>query len=391
MLILFFQSIIRYIRCFAEAFLPKQRAHAPLHFKRLLFLLLCPLFLGVQILHWIGFLIDALLFPSYRKVKVYQPIFITGIPRSGTTFTHRTLASEEGQFTTVSTWEAALAPSITAQKIVHRFAALDRKVGTPIAKCIRAITQRGTKDFHAIHAVSPEAPEEDYLWLLPASSCLILLLAFPHSTYLAQMAALDTLPERQRERLLDYYESCIQRHLYLHGHNRRFLSKNAAFASWCSPLRKRFPDAKYIICVREPSEALNSQLNSLAPARKLFGTDPSGALTSRLFLEIFVHNYSTLSKFTESLNPKDMALIDQGDLRENSGMLLLEALRQIDIVPSSALRKKLNQLPRQNLNKAQLNPSDVVSKFSQMNASLSFAYRSLMNSSNRTKLPTNVH
>lgn len=391
MLILFLQSIIRYICCFAEAFLPKQRAHAPLHFKRLLFLLLCPFLLGVQILHWIGFLLDALLFPTYRKVKVRQPVFITGIPRSGTTFTHRTLAFDQEQFTTVSSWEAAVAPSITAQKIVHSFASLDRKIGAPIAKCITAITQRTMEDFNAIHAVSPDAPEEDYLWLLPASSCLILLLAFPHSTYLAQMAALDTLPESQRERLLDFYESCIQRHLYVYGSTRRFLSKNAAFASWCPHLRKRFPDAKFIICVREPGQALNSQLNSLAPARQLFGTDPSGVLTSRLFLEIFIHNYSTLVKFTEAVSPKDLALIDQGDLRQASGLLLLAALQQIDIVPSTALRKKLNQLPKKNLNRAQLGPCDALSKFSHIDACLTSTYRALLNSPNRTIFSIDVH
>lgn len=391
MLILFFHSVFRYIRCFIEALHPKQQTHAPLHFKRLLFLLLCPFLLSVQILHWLGFLLDALLFPAYRKVKVHQPVFITGIPRSGTTFTHRTLAYDQDQFTTVSTWQALLAPSVTAQKIVHTFAALDRKIGAPITKSITFITQRAMNDFNAIHAVAPDAPEEDYLWLLPAGSCLILLLAFPHSTYLAQMAALDTLPSNESERLLDFYESCIQRHLYVNGNNRRFLSKNAAFASWCPALRKRFPDAKFIICVREPGQALDSQLNSLTPARQLFGTDPSGKLTSRLFLEIFIHNYSILVKFTQALDPKDLALIDQNDLRQASGSLLLEALKQIEIVPSTALRKKLNELSTQNGNNTPLRSVNAVTEFSQTEVCLTTAYNSLLASPNRIKFSTNVH
>lgn len=343
MLLLCLQSITRYLKWWVNALKPGANPQAPLTGRRILFLLLGPALLAIQILHWLGLFLDEWLFPAYRRTAIREPVFITGIPRSGTTFVHRTLAHDSDQFTTVSTWEAALAPSITARKIIQLFICLDQKIGGPFNKGIRACTDRAAGDFNKIHAVAPDAPEEDYLWLLPAASCLILLLAFPNSRHLAQMAALDTLPAHQRNHLLDFYEACIRRHLYTDSKGRRFLSKNAAFASWCPALRQRFPDAKFILCVREPTEALHSQLHSLAPARRLFGSDPSGIVTARLFGTCFQHNYEILLKFIESAPPGSTALIDQADLRKAPGPLLRAALAQLEIQPGSPLRKCLKQ------------------------------------------------
>jgi hypothetical protein len=344
MLALCLQSLVRYCKWLGGSLWLKDPTHAPLCLRRILFLLLCPLLLLIQLTHWIGFLLDEIFFPRYRSIQVREPVFITGIPRSGTTFVHRSLARDKHQFSTVSTWEALLAPSICARKLIAAVAVLDRRLGAPLAKAIAALTRRAAGDFNAIHAVTPDAPEEDYLWLLPAASCLILLLAFPESRYLAQMAALDTLPKNQSKRLLDFYERCIQRHLYAGGKGRRFLSKNAAFASWCPALRQRFPDAKFLLCIREPSEALRSQLSSLAPARRIFGTDPTGTITARLFTEIFKHNYKALADFTRQQDPKAVALIDQADLSDAPGPVTLAALNQLELSTDPALREYLAQL-----------------------------------------------
>ncbi|MFT4901153.1 MAG: hypothetical protein ACI81V_000420 [Lentimonas sp.] len=65
-------------------------------------LLAYPLFLGLQLIHWLGFLIDELCYPHYRRIEVKAPLFIAGIPRSGTSFVHRTLASDPS-FTSMTT------------------------------------------------------------------------------------------------------------------------------------------------------------------------------------------------------------------------------------------------------------------------------------------------
>ncbi|MGB0184984.1 MAG: sulfotransferase, partial [Opitutales bacterium] len=92
----------RYLKWWLRALRPGANPSAPLTWRRILFLLLAPLLLAVQVFHWLGLFLDELLFPNYRKVKIEAPVFITGIPRSGTTFVHRTLAHDSMQFTTVS-------------------------------------------------------------------------------------------------------------------------------------------------------------------------------------------------------------------------------------------------------------------------------------------------
>lgn len=380
MLLLCLQSLARYLKWWLRALKPEPNPSAPLNWRRIFFLLLSPFLLAVQLLHWLGLFLDELLFPNYRKIKVEAPVFITGIPRSGTTFVHRTLAHDAIQFTTVSTWEAVLAPSITARKIIQLAQALDAKLGSPFAKIIHALTARAAGDFNQIHVVAPDAPEEDYLWLLPAASSLILLLAFPDSRYLVQTAALDTLPFRQRARLLDFYEACIRRHLYASGKGRRFLSKNAAFASWCPALQQRFPDAKFLLCMREPSEALRSQLSSLAPARRLFGTDPSGQVTARLFEAIFKHNYKALLRFIKNTQPGEVALVDQADLRKAPKPLLCAALQELGIQPNDPLRTQLEHLKAHHQTQHRYQASARSEKISEVGFYLKPCYHTLLNS-----------
>jgi hypothetical protein len=62
---------------------------------------------------------------------------------------------------------------------------------------------------------------------------------------------------------MDFYHGCLQRHLFVHGSDKRLLSKNAAFAPLAGSLAARFPDARFVVCLREPQATLPSQLSSL--------------------------------------------------------------------------------------------------------------------------------
>ncbi|MGC6455613.1 MAG: sulfotransferase [Coraliomargaritaceae bacterium] len=304
----------------------------PLSLRRLLLLVIgMPLFIFLQFIHWLGFLIDEICFSAYRKVEVKAPLFISGIPRSGTTFVHRTLATNRSAFCTVSTWEAILAPSITERKCIARLRSLDRRIGSPLKKTINSLLSRASGEFNEIHEVGINAEEEDYLWLLPAGSCFILSMAFPFSRWLQQIAAPEKIPKKQRNQLLDFYQSCIQRHLYYHGTNRTFLSKNAAFAGWVELLAGRFPDARFLICVRHPMSALSSQLSSLRPARELFAIDPDGSQTKERMTAIFRAYYQHLAHISQSMSPKCLAIIDQTDLRADATIVLNQATKQLSL------------------------------------------------------------
>lgn len=344
----FLLSLRLHLLWFFEAIGRNGRSIVPLTPRRLaVLLLLGPVYLLLQGAHWLGFLADELLFRRYRRVVVKEPLFITGIPRSGTTFVHRTLSRETDRFTTFSTWEALLAPSITERKLIRGLSRLDKAIGGPVHRLLEAATRRLTGTFSHIHEVGLGAPEEDYLTLLPAAGCFILVLAFPASPSLWRLGRFQEMPDEQREILVTFYKRCLQKHLYVHGIGKRLLSKNAAFASWMPDLRFTFPDARYIVCIRQPRAALASQLSSLRSGLEFFGTLAAADTFSLQFQTVFAHAYRILLEEQRSFLIDHLALIEQSRLREQTGSILRGTLHQLGIPVSPALQAAIEEAERE--------------------------------------------
>ncbi len=381
MFALFVQSLGRHLVWWLQSLCPNKHDGAPLGLKRLLLLLLgYPLFLGFQLIHWLCFLLDELLFRSYRTVEIQSPVFISGIPRSGTTFVHRMLAQNSEQFTTVSTWEAVLAPSITERKVLRALGAIDQTLGGFGRKGINRLIASSAGDFNDIHEVGLDIPEEDYLWLLPLGSCFILLLAFPFSPWLKQVGMLNTTDEHTQRQQLVFYKRCIQKHLYCSPAGKRFLSKNAAFASWTGALREEFPDAQFVLCVREPVSALSSQLSSLNSARALFATDPDGSSTQQLLSEIFVSNYQYLNQQLAEAEPSQIAVLDQSDLKANSTEMIERALSALELPISDQMRESLNALDGPHQSAHQHQAQSDASENNEIDVCLRTAYDAILTS-----------
>ncbi|MGC6423660.1 MAG: sulfotransferase [Lentimonas sp.] len=357
MLHLLFQSLLKHLKWWLLSFFPKHLGQAPLGLKRLCFLVLIyPLFLLLQSIHWVGFLCDEIFFRGYRKLAIKDPVFITGIPRSGTTFLHRTLAHDREQFTTVSTWEAFLAPSVTERVLLANIRKLDTVVGNPIKRLINYCIRKCEGDFSDVHEIGLSVPEEDYLFLLPVGGCFIMSLAFPFAKELRELMMFDQLKGKARKPMLAFYQSCLRKHLYFHGANKRLLSKNAAFSSWLKPLKQQFPDAVFMICVREPETALSSQISSLHSARDLFGTDPKGTHTTDQFTGAFSYNYRSIEKFASQPKISNCSVIIQSDLKTAPRETIRTALKMVTITPSEKLAAKLRELEVQNSSKHQHSP-----------------------------------
>lgn len=229
--------------------------------------LLLLLWLGSGLLflcHGVGFLLDELLFRGYRRVAVRAPVFIVGVPRSGTTFLQRRL-SEDPAFTTLTLWECLLAPSIS-ERYLWAF------VGRCLAPLMRWTGRWRWSAMDQVHRLAWQEPEEDFLLLLYRGGCFLPALLCPDAERYWRLAFFDdAVPAPERCAMLDFYRRCLQRHLYFHGCDKRLLSKNPSFTSWMQDLRTAFPDARFIACVRRPEEAVPSQLSALRPVLRLWG------------------------------------------------------------------------------------------------------------------------
>jgi len=251
--------------------------------------LVLPPFVALQLLNWLCLHLDDVFFPGYRSVEVREPLFVVGLPRSGTTFLHRTLALDEERFTTLRLWELLLAPSVLQRRLLGGLGALDRAVGRPFGRLLAWVEGRVLGFMDDIHATSLAKPEEDYLFLLPAFAAFILILVFPGHPRLWAVARLDTLDDDLRLGLMEFYRGCLQRHLYLVGTDRRILSKNPSFSSSVETLAQVFPDARFVACTRDPREAVASQLSSLEEGAAFFGWAVSDPVPRDRIVDTLVH------------------------------------------------------------------------------------------------------
>lgn len=338
---LFLQSVWLYLKLIATTFLPRQGQPAPSLRRMVVMLIFLPVFGLIQLIHWIGFLLDEIFYRDYRDTVIKAPVFVLGVPRSGTTFLHRVL-SEEESFTTFSTWECFFAPSITQRKFWLMLGSLDGKIGRPLARTLNWVETRLLAGLDGIHATRMSAAEEDYLALMPVLASFILILPFPQSEAIWKMGSFDRdMPEKRRRQLMRFYKHCLQKHLYIHGPERRLLSKNAAFASLSGSLCEYFPDARFLCCLRDPLETLPSQLSSIASGIQLFDAESQGPVFTEKMLELFPYYYEHLMDTLPQCAPARHGFIHMNALQADLYSTVNAQLTALEIPTGAVFKQKL--------------------------------------------------
>ena len=246
-----------------------------------------------QVVHRAAFLLDDILFPGYKQVQVKEPVFILGVPRSGTTHLHRLMAQDTRNFTTMNTWEMVIAPSVVERKLILGLAALDRKFfGGAVHDALVRLDEWAFRSVRKIHKVTLFEPEEDDIVLFPIFASMFLFFLFPFPEELWHLARFDTeTPLDDRHRIMSFYHACVQRHLYVHGADKRFLSKNPAMSPKINSIDAYFPDSKVICNVRNPYQALPSLMSFLTFNFDRFDNDRRGDEFRDLILDMAAHWY----------------------------------------------------------------------------------------------------
>ncbi len=267
-----FISYRTFFRLFFRTFFTGKNTQARLTLKRFFIMTgFLPVLFALQTFHWLGFLLDEVFFRGYRSAPVRAPVFIVGVPRSGTTFLHRLLARDKERFCTFALWEMILAPSVCERKFWLGLGRLDRILGAPFARLIRWLENRVFAGLENIHRISLTDEEEDYFLLAPIYACFLLILPFPFPEELGDLACFDDkVPKADQERIMDFYKACLKRHLYVKGAEKTFLSKNVAFSPMIRALKDAFPDCRIIATVRNPVNAVPSHISSMMTGAAIF-------------------------------------------------------------------------------------------------------------------------
>jgi hypothetical protein len=252
---------------------PADNTKARLTRKRIIFLALFYTVWPVgQLIHWFCFLLDDIFFPGHKTQVIDRPLFILGNLRSGSTFLHRLLSRDEETFTSLTTWDIYLTPSVTQKKITQFVARLDNKLGGHLHRALHAFDDATLGKFK-IHQISFFQPEEDENILLHAWDSFWVSFLFPFMNELPNYQHFDeALPPKHKKRIMAFYKSMLQRHIYATG-KKYFVAKNPAFSPKIETLVEFFPDARIIYLARNPLDMLPSTVSWINYARRIF-TDP---------------------------------------------------------------------------------------------------------------------
>jgi len=303
-----------------------------------------PALLLLQAVHWIGFLLDEVLFRAYRRVAIREPVFVLGAPRSGTTYLHRLLAADT-RYTTFATWECLFAPSITERRLWSGLAAADRRIGSPVARSLTAAGRTAFRWIDDKHPLGLAEPEEDYFCFLPLLRCFILVVPFPEARRVWRMGTFDRdMPEAERRQLLAWYRRCLQRHLYAHGPDRTLLSKNAAFAGMARSLAREFPDARIVVCERDAVDVIAAQFNSVTDGLRLFGVPHDDPVFRARLLDCLAFYYRNLEDLRTELPPERIAAAPMEELAADPAALVRRLYDRLELPVTDTLAARLRQL-----------------------------------------------
>ena len=222
------------------------------------------LFPIIEFITWFAFLLDKIFYPKFEELKITNPVFVIGNYRSGTTLLHRYLSFDYRRFTSMTGWEIFIAPSIVQRKLLHFLVGIDRIIGSPVVKTFDYLWEKFAQGPVYFHKMGVREPEEDENLLAHIWSGMISINLFPdfEEGTLPGYAFFDKLlNKREKERIMKFYQGCIQRHLFFHGGKKVYLSKSPSFSGHVSTLIDAFPDAKFIYIIRSPFEVVPSSIN----------------------------------------------------------------------------------------------------------------------------------
>ena len=193
-----------------------------------------------------------------------------------------------------------------------------------------------------MHKMRFTQPEEEAGFFVYTFVTEAIYLLFPFVRALWGAGFADDLPPRQQKRLMKYYRSCLQRHLYLNGPNKILLSKATQFSGSILCLQREFPDARIINILRNPRESIPSHISVFFTVWQWI--DPSirkSGPESREYAELAVAWFLHLEKFDISAQSARYCRILYPDLVKNTEKSVRFIYRQFNLPLSAKVKRRV--------------------------------------------------
>jgi hypothetical protein len=306
----------------------------------LFFTTLFLLFLGFVA---IGRALDHLLFPDFKKQKIVEPVFIIAPPRSGTSLVQRLLSYDAERFVHLKMYQTIF-PAVCYQRAFDLLAWIDRTLGNPFSRVLGSCEKRWFGGWDDLHKMRLNAPEEDDALFLYAFESEAIFMLFPFVRELWEAGFPDALPPHQRKRLMAYYRSCLQRHLYANGPDRTLLSKATQSSGTVESLMHEFADARFVTIIRHPYKSVASHVSLFVPVWQAHSPNITrDGPVSKAYAGLAVEWYKHLFNFRTKIDAQRYYCIDYRDLTRNPAEAIEKVYNHFGWEMSADQRAKLSE------------------------------------------------
>jgi hypothetical protein len=123
------------------------------------------------------------------------------------------------------------------------------------------------------------------------------------------------MPEKSRRKLMQYYKSCLQRHMYATGQDKILLQKVALIAGRFQTIHELLPDIRVVHLVRHPNESIPSLISMFAATWKSLA--PEACRDGRAYRELadlICEYYLHLHEVEQGLPPERLLKVRYEDL-----------------------------------------------------------------------------
>ena len=216
--------------------------------------------------------------PAVSKVPVLSPVFVMGLPRTGTTLLHRLLSLDTKRCRAPLLWELLAAvpkPTSTPNKAQQNTPewqehAKDRESRAAfIRKLITTRKSMGDRALEHIHEIGSDNPEECFFALQDSVPCLSQYL---YALYMNPDLALPLMKEHMPGAYL-WYRKYLQLLSFQSGEietPRAWMLKCPVHLFYTTEIAQAFPDAKLIWTHRHPVSAVPSMCSLLKSISQMY-------------------------------------------------------------------------------------------------------------------------
>lgn len=304
---------------------------------RLAVFLVIPL---AALLHSLFYLLDNLS-PKLHRSQIRKPIFIIGHARSGTTLLHRLMLADEGRYSFFRAWEMAF-PSLWEKRLLRGLGWLDQNLlGSFLEKKLRATEDAKLAKTRDVHDTGFFAPEEDDFCQTFSCTSGFWIVLFPYMDKL-DFYYWDEWPRRRRLRAMRGYHDSLRRQMALGNTARTHLSKNPTFNGRVESLLEEFPDARFVVCMRDPRESIPSLLKMLKQTWHSlgWGEERIDASIEKL-VEQSLHTYRHPRAVLSRSHDTRWCEVDYRELTADPQTAVEKIYASLDLEMSASLRQAL--------------------------------------------------